>query len=240
MSEDNLYLRGGIWWLRATIRGIEVRESLRTGDVKAARRKRDARLKEVKEAIHDGRPAVSWKQAVAEWAEHELGQIAAATAKRYGVSLTQCEPILSPYLIAKIDGKVINALIASRRKNGATPATIRRDLTAVSRVLEYAEAMEWREGNPTLTKRRLLKERRDPIQLVAKAPSRHMNPALSASVVARAYERDAAVASAEYGAEFRSDLEAFASRESVEACVAAVHAYDRPDLLAGGGDFGIA
>jgi integrase/recombinase XerD len=94
-----------------------------------------------------------------------LGQIAAATAKRYGVSLAQCEPVLSPYPVAKIDGAVINALIAARRRNGATPATIRRDLTAVSRVLTYAEAMEWREGNPTLSKRRLLKERRDPIQL---------------------------------------------------------------------------
>jgi integrase/recombinase XerD len=165
MPEDNLYKRGDVWWLRATINGIECRESLRTGDVKDARRKRDARLKKIKDEIRDGRQAVSWKKAVAEWFEHEQGQIAATTIKRYSVSFAQCEPILSPYPVAKIDGKVINALIASRRKNGATPATIRRDLTAVSRVLEYAEAQEWREGNPTLSKRRLLKERRDPIQL---------------------------------------------------------------------------
>jgi integrase/recombinase XerD len=32
-------------------------------------------------------------------------------------------------------------------------------------VLEYAEAQEWREGNPTLSKRHILKERRDPIML---------------------------------------------------------------------------
>jgi integrase/recombinase XerD len=165
MPEDNLYQRGEIWWLRATVNGTEFRESLRTSDVKAARRKRDARLKQIKDARRDGKPAIGWKQAVADWAAHVAGQIAPATAKRYGVSLKQCEGVLSAHPVAEIDGKVINGLIAGRKRAGASAATIRRDLTAVSRVLEHAEAMEWREGNPTLSKRRLLKERRDPIEL---------------------------------------------------------------------------
>ena len=55
--------------------------------------------------------------------------------------------------------------------------------------------------------------------LVAKAASRVMNPSLSETVVKRAYERDAAVASAEYGGEFRTDIEAFVSREAVESCI---------------------
>jgi integrase/recombinase XerD len=32
-------------------------------------------------------------------------------------------------------------------------------------VLEFAEAQDWREGNQTLSKRKILKERRDPIVL---------------------------------------------------------------------------
>ncbi|WFM71821.1 hypothetical protein [Halomonas sp. CKK8] len=56
--------------------------------------------------------------------------------------------------------------------------------------------------------------------LVAKAPSQVMNPTLPTRVIERAYERDAAVASAEYGAEFRRDLEAFVSREALEQCTA--------------------
>jgi integrase/recombinase XerD len=75
------------------------------------------------------------------------------------------EAHLAKYTIDKIDGKAIVALIAARRAEGASPATVRRDLTAISRVLTFAEAMEWREGNPTLSKRRILKERRDPIVL---------------------------------------------------------------------------
>ena len=81
----------------------------------------------------------------------------------------QSSPYLSKLHIDEIDGKALAGLMECRRATGASPATVRRDLTAISRVLEYAEAMEWREGNPTLSKRRLLKERRDPIELPAEA-----------------------------------------------------------------------
>ncbi|WP_299232575.1 hypothetical protein [uncultured Halomonas sp.] len=53
--------------------------------------------------------------------------------------------------------------------------------------------------------------------LVAQAPTRVMNPSLPAKVVERAYERDEASASAEYGAQFRSDIESFVSLEDLEA-----------------------
>jgi hypothetical protein len=59
----------------------------------------------------------------------------------------------------------------------------------------------------------------DPSILLAKAASRTMNPSLSQKVIDRAYARDSAVASAEFGGEFRQDLEQFVSREVVEACI---------------------
>jgi hypothetical protein len=58
----------------------------------------------------------------------------------------------------------------------------------------------------------------DPI-LVWQAPSRVMNPTLDEGVISAAYAADESVASAEYGAEFRRDLEAFVSREVLERCV---------------------
>ena len=57
----------------------------------------------------------------------------------------------------------------------------------------------------------------DPLILVAQADSRTMNPDLSEKVVARAYERDQAAASAEYGANFRTDIESFVSPDVVDA-----------------------
>jgi hypothetical protein len=46
-----------------------------------------------------------------------------------------------------------------------------------------------------------------------------MNPTLPQRVIDRAMEADPEAASAEYGAEFRGDLEIFVSREVIEACV---------------------
>ncbi len=59
----------------------------------------------------------------------------------------------------------------------------------------------------------------DPRILVARGASRDLNPSLPQSVVDRATERDPASASAEYLANFRTDVEGFVGREAVEACV---------------------
>ena len=46
-----------------------------------------------------------------------------------------------------------------------------------------------------------------------------MNPSVPQAIIDRAYERDAAHAGAEYGAEFRSDVAGYVTREAVEAVV---------------------
>jgi hypothetical protein len=61
----------------------------------------------------------------------------------------------------------------------------------------------------------------DPLILVAQAASRDTNPSLPQSVVDRALEQDEAVAKSEYLGLFRSDLEAFVTREQLEPCIAA-------------------
>jgi hypothetical protein len=58
----------------------------------------------------------------------------------------------------------------------------------------------------------------DPV-LVWQAATRDMNPTVPQSVIDAATERDAASAAAEYGAQFRSDIEGFVTREAVDACV---------------------
>ena len=52
-----------------------------------------------------------------------------------------------------------------------------------------------------------------------KAPTRTMNPTVPQSVIDDAMEDDPASAAAEYGAEFRSDIESFIAREVVEGLV---------------------
>lgn len=59
----------------------------------------------------------------------------------------------------------------------------------------------------------------DPLVLVARGATKLLNGSYPQHKIDREYERDAVVAATEYGAEFRSDLEAYVSREVVEACV---------------------
>ena len=47
-------------------------------------------------------------------------------------------------------------MVRERREKGATNATIKRDLTAVSSVLEHAIENDWIDENPTLASRRRL------------------------------------------------------------------------------------
>jgi hypothetical protein len=65
--------------------------------------------------------------------------------------------------------------------------------------------------------------------LVWKAATRTMNPTVPQAVIDRATERDAASAAAEYGAQFRTDVETFVSREAVEA-VTRPGVYERPPV----------
>jgi hypothetical protein len=57
----------------------------------------------------------------------------------------------------------------------------------------------------------------DPAILVAQGASRVFNAQLPQALVDREFERDAASAAAEFGAEFRTDVESFVSQEVVEA-----------------------
>ena len=59
----------------------------------------------------------------------------------------------------------------------------------------------------------------DPHVLVAHGASRTLNPSLLQRVVDRALEKDRARATAEYLAEFRTDIESFVPIEVVESCV---------------------
>lgn len=58
----------------------------------------------------------------------------------------------------------------------------------------------------------------DPV-LVWNAPSVEMNPSLNPGVVAQALEEDESAARSEYLAEFRSDIEAFVDRETINSLV---------------------
>jgi hypothetical protein len=57
----------------------------------------------------------------------------------------------------------------------------------------------------------------DPRVLVWKAPTERMNPQVDSEAIREEYLRDPASAAAEFGADFRNDLESYVSREALDA-----------------------
>jgi hypothetical protein len=112
----------------------------------------------------------------------------------------------------------------SSGENAANPdseilAALRPSLATTGGPLVAISSPHARKGELWLTYRDHYGAEGDPKILVANAPSRIMNPTLAQSVVDRAMARDPAAARAEYGAEFRTDVETFVALDKVDAAV---------------------
>lgn len=107
----------------------------------------------------------SYKEAVLRWATESLSAVKPGTAKRYLVSAGQLDPYFGKLFLDQIDRRRVAGFISGRKKDGATNATIRRDLTALSRILSACVAWGWRDDNPARDfDRSVIRERRDPIR----------------------------------------------------------------------------
>jgi integrase/recombinase XerD len=163
----NLYKRGETWWARFKVRGVEYRRSLRTSVRTDAERRLKALRKDIEEEARFGiAPPQTWQDCVLSWNTHATGDLSPKTLARYLVSLRKCDTWLHGQQIQRIDVARLRELVKGRRVGGATTATIRRDLTAISSVIDHAIDEGWTDENPTLTIRhRRMRERRDPIVL---------------------------------------------------------------------------
>jgi hypothetical protein len=121
-------------------------------------------------------------------------------------------------------GAVADEIAFWRSDDSANPDkeilnALRPSLATTGGLLAAISSPHAKRGELYATYRRHFGPSGHPRILVAKAASRTLNPSLSQRVVDRAYEEDAVSAAAEYGAEFRGDIEIFITREAVEACV---------------------
>lgn len=163
---ENLYRRGGIWWARVQVSGHEIRKSLRTKRLDEARRRLKKVVQDASHRRFHGEARHTWKAAVGRWALEHQSSVKPSTAKRYLTSLRQVAGELEPLYLDEITRRTIADLVGSRKRAGATNATIRRDLTAVSVVLRATVSWGWREDNPAKEwDRGAIKEKRDPIIL---------------------------------------------------------------------------
>jgi integrase len=162
----NLYKRGKVWWARITVAGREYRGSLQTASRTEALKALPAFRKRYGRSRHSG-ARLTWKEAVVHYVSAVMPTaVSANTGKRYKVSLNAIEAHLERYHADEIGPMQLSDMIAARRIEGASNATINRDLTAVSRVLSAAISVGATEQNAAREyDRRTNRERRDPIEL---------------------------------------------------------------------------
>lgn len=176
---DNVYRKKGskIWYFRAVIAGEEIRRSLRTANRAEADKRAQRKLEDLRRQ-HWGEQRYTWVQAVEAWVGEVGESLKPQTVRRYGTSISALGHILEPLFLDEIDKRAL-AKIATRP--GVTNATRKRDLTAVSVILNAAEARGWIEDVPAYSRRRL-RERSAPLILPTAAEVdrlvRHLSPML--------------------------------------------------------------
>lgn len=165
----NIYQRGATWWARCSVAGVEHRHSLRTSDERIAQRRAQEWRERLIAQAHFGERRPTWEEAFIAWSKHIAHNVAPKTAQRYAVSLGQIEPFVRGLFVDQIDKALVSDIVKSRRGQGATTATIRRDLTALSSVLSFCEDEYDLEGNAAKARLGKLREKREPIVLPAVA-----------------------------------------------------------------------
>jgi hypothetical protein len=108
---------------------------------------------------------------------------------------------------ANPDSEVLNAVRASMATFGSDAMVIAGSSPYARRGVLWDAFRRWHGKD-------------DAGNLVWRAPTRVMNPTVPQDFIDAEFERDAASANAEYGAEFRSDVQEFVSMDVLEACTA--------------------
>lgn len=176
------FWRGNTLWGRIQAGGGDIKWSLRTDDPAIAERRRKVEHDRQVAATRYGDQRRTFQEVLESWVPFIGREVSQKTLRRYASSLAVLQPRLDGLYLDEIDKKLIGEIVEWRRlptvpagKKKAirvSNATIKRDLTALSSVMDYAVDQEWRDDNPVLSwlrpqmrKKTRIRERRDPIVL---------------------------------------------------------------------------
>jgi integrase len=164
-SGGYLYKRGDVWWGRVRLAGREHKRSLRTADKKEAALRLRGWRQTLERAVVGAPDCPTIKAATIRWAKEVLPKsVKPSVRTRYLTSIGQIVDAIGDKAVDTITAATITEY-ASLRALTTSNATIRRDITALSRLLASCVAWGHRQDNPArFYDRSLLRERRDPIQ----------------------------------------------------------------------------
>jgi len=158
------YWRGRILWGEIQVKGQRIRWSLKTDDPAIAKARRQAGKERAIADVH-GDARRTFAEVFTAWDAQLERTVGPKTAQRYLISLKQLAKWLDGRDLVEVDGRLVAEIIRERQRKGVTNATIKRDLGALSSIMNFAILQDWIETNPVLPKLALVPERRDPIML---------------------------------------------------------------------------
>jgi integrase/recombinase XerD len=104
-------------------------------------------------------------EALEGWETWIARRASSKTATRYACSLDQMGFHLEGKRLSEVDSRLVADIIRARTAEGISNATVKRDLVALSSVINFAIDQGWLENNPVLARMKRVQERRDPIVL---------------------------------------------------------------------------
>jgi len=167
------YWRGSTLWAKAMVNGRQYWWSLDTSDPAIARKRQEAGKARLKAEVRHGETAVrSIEEAIVAWEDFlarqvRNGALGQKTETRYLCSIRQLAPYLDGKGLSDINLRLLSGIVETRERE-VTNATIKRDLVALSSLMNFALDRGWIEANPVLVKLGRVKEGKHPIVLPRK------------------------------------------------------------------------
>ncbi|MCE2842026.1 MAG: tyrosine-type recombinase/integrase [Novosphingobium sp.] len=158
----NLYQRGSVWYGCVTVDGTKHRRSLQTADPREAER----RLIQWRASLspYHGTIEHTWEQAVLLWWDAHVSQWKPKTATGYQKILVLLDRHFAGTAWASITKDRLLTYMSTRRAEGASVATINRNLAVISAIANTVRELEgWPDANPvSQLPRRPRREKRAP------------------------------------------------------------------------------
>ena len=171
----NIYWRNGWAWARATVKGVERREPLGTRSKAEAQDRFEqfvAKIAAERESKWT-KQKTPFRKAVKIFTEDHLPTLQPSSQARYLLSLISLAKQFEEINLQDISRADLSKFMASRRREGVSDSTIRRDLGCLSSMFTVAADYELCDANPVLP---FLRAKKKTKQLVeAEFRTRHLS-----------------------------------------------------------------
>lgn len=149
-AEQNLYLRGKIWWCKIELGGRKIHESTKETQITKAREWRDGARERLKRKRNGIKEDILYDDLLEKFFEHCDIILKPKSVMRYEVSANACDAHFTGKLISEIGKAEIMEMLDARAKE-VSGSSVNRDRSYLSALFSFAADREMIEYNPVST-----------------------------------------------------------------------------------------